>query len=78
MFPFPSIPHWGMEQKGNIMGSSNLTSKLYEMAEKELTEFENSLDTVKKAIDAAYELSVKRDILSYICLLYTSPSPRDA
>ncbi|MFR0736650.1 MAG: DUF3848 domain-containing protein [Oscillospiraceae bacterium] len=48
------------------MGSSNLTSKLYEMAEKELTEFENSLDTVKKAIDAAYELSVKRDILSYI------------
>ena len=66
MFPFPSIPHWGMEQKGNIMGSSNLTSKLYEMAEKELTEFENSLDTVKKAIDAAYELSVKRDILSYI------------
>ena len=48
------------------MSSSNLTSKLYEMAEKELTEFENSLDTVKKAIDAAYELSVKRDILSYI------------
>lgn len=48
------------------MSSNNLTTKLYEMAKKELAEFENSLDTVKKAIDAAYELSVKRDILSYI------------
>lgn len=48
------------------MNSNNLTAKLYEMAEKELAEFENSLDTVKKAIDAAYELSVKRDIMSYI------------
>lgn len=36
------------------------------MAETELKKFESSLDTVQKAIDAAYELSVKRDILSYI------------
>lgn len=46
--------------------NKNLSEKLYDVALKELTDFENSLDTVKKALDAAYEVSVKRDILSYI------------
>lgn len=48
------------------MDKVNLTSKLYEAAANELKSFENSLDTAEKAKEAAYELSVKRDILSYI------------
>ena len=48
------------------MNSNELTAKLYELAEKELKEFEDSLDTAEKAKEAAYELSIKRDILSYI------------
>ena len=48
------------------MGNKDLYEKLYNAAVKELAEFENSLDTVEKALNAAYELSVKRDILSYI------------
>ena len=44
----------------------NVVEQLYELAQKELEDFENSLDTAEKAKAAAYELSVKRDILSYI------------
>ena len=44
----------------------NVAEQLYELAQKELEDFENSLDTAEKAKAAAYELSVKRDILSYI------------
>lgn len=43
-----------------------LSEQLYEIAERELADYENSLDTVEKAKAAAYELSFKRDILSYI------------
>ena len=39
---------------------------LYNIAKQELEEYENSLDTAEKAKAAAYELTVKRDILSYI------------
>lgn len=44
----------------------NITEQLCELARKELEEFENSLDTVEKVKAAANELTVKRDILSYI------------
>lgn len=43
-----------------------LSKQLHELAERELADYENSLDTAEKAKAAAYELSVKRDILSYI------------
>ena len=43
-----------------------LSKQLYELAKRELADYENSLDTAEKAKAAAYELSVKRDILSYI------------
>lgn len=43
-----------------------LSEQLIELAERELADYENSLDTAEKAKAAAYELSVKRDILSYI------------
>ena len=43
-----------------------LSQQLYELAKRELADYENSLDTAEKAKAAAYELSVKRDILSYI------------
>lgn len=43
-----------------------LSEQLYELAERELANYESSLDTAEKAKAAAYELSVKRDILSYI------------
>lgn len=43
-----------------------LSEQLLELAERELADYENSLDTAEKAKAAAYELSVKRDILSYI------------
>ena len=43
-----------------------LSKQLYELAKRELADYENSLDTADKAKAAAYELSVKRDILSYI------------
>lgn len=46
--------------------TENVVEQLYELAQKELEDFENSLDTAEKAKAAAYELSVKRDILSYI------------
>lgn len=46
--------------------TENIAEQLYELAKKELEDFENSLDTIEKAKAAAYELSVKRDILSYI------------
>lgn len=46
--------------------TENVIEQLYELAQKELENFENSLDTAEKAKAAAYELSVKRDILSYI------------
>ena len=46
--------------------TENVIEQLYELAQKELEDFENSLDTAEKAKAAAYELSVKRDILSYI------------
>lgn len=46
--------------------TENVIEQLYELAQKELEDFENSLDTAEKAKTAAYELSVKRDILSYI------------
>lgn len=48
------------------MNNNELVEKLYAMASKELKRFEDSLDTAEKAKAAAYELSVKRDILSYI------------
>ena len=48
------------------MNNNELIEKLYAMASKELKRFEDSLDTAEKAKAAAYELSVKRDILSYI------------
>ena len=44
----------------------SLSEQLYELAKRELADYENSLDTAEKAKAAAYELSVKRDILSYI------------
>ncbi len=43
-----------------------LSEQLYELAERELADYENNLDTAEKAKAAAYELSVKRNILSYI------------
>lgn len=43
-----------------------LSEQLIELAERELADYENSLDTAEKAKAAAYELTVKRDILSYI------------
>ncbi len=43
-----------------------LSEQLYELAEIELADYENNLDTAEKAKAAAYELSVKKDILSYI------------
>ena len=43
-----------------------LSKQLHELAKRELADYENSLDTAEKAKAAAYELSVKRDILSYI------------
>ena len=43
-----------------------LSEQLIKLAERELADYENSLDTAEKAKAAAYELSVKRDILSYI------------
>ena len=43
-----------------------LSKQLYELAKRELADYENNLDTAEKAKAAAYELSVKRDILSYI------------
>ncbi len=43
-----------------------LSEQLYELAERKLANYENNLDTAEKAKTAAYELSVKRDILSYI------------
>lgn len=48
------------------MNNKVLCEKLYDVAIKELSDFEKSLDTVEKALGAAYELSVKRDIMSYI------------
>lgn len=53
---------------GNIVPDDNLSlsEKLYKIAKQELEEYENSLDTAEKAKAAAYELTVKRDILSYI------------
>ncbi len=44
----------------------SLSEQLLKIAKKELEEYENSLDTAEKAKAAAYELTVKRDILSYI------------
>ncbi len=44
----------------------SLSEQLYKLAKRELADYENSLDTAEKAKAAAYELSVKRDILSYI------------
>ena len=43
-----------------------LSEQLIELAKRELADYENSLDTAEKAKAAAYELTVKRDILSYI------------
>ncbi len=43
-----------------------LSKQLYELAKRELADYENSLETAEKAKAAAYELTVKRDILSYI------------
>lgn len=43
-----------------------ISKQLHELAKRELADYENSLDTAEKAKAAAYELSVKRDILSYI------------
>lgn len=53
---------------GNIVHDDNLSlsERLYNIAKQELEEYENSLDTAEKAKAAAYELTVKRDILSYI------------
>lgn len=44
----------------------SVSKQLHEIAKRELADYENSLDTAEKAKAAAYELSVKRDILSYI------------
>ena len=44
----------------------SVSKQLHELAKRELADYENSLDTAEKAKAAAYELSVKRDILSYI------------
>jgi len=54
-----------MERKDMIM-ENKLCEQLYDVALKELTEFEKSLDTVEKALNAANELAVKRDIFFYI------------
>lgn len=53
---------------GNIVHDDNLSlsERLYNIASQELEEYENSLDTAEKAKAAAYELTVKRDILAYI------------
>ena len=53
---------------GNIVHDDNLSlsERLYNIAKQELEEYESSLDTAEKAKAAAYELTVKRDILAYI------------
>lgn len=53
---------------GNIVHDDNLSlsERLYNIASQELEEYESSLDTAEKAKAAAYELTVKRDILAYI------------
>lgn len=53
-------------ERVNTMNSNEMTTELYEIATEELKQFEDRLDTAEKAKVAAYELSVKRDILMAI------------